>query len=215
MEEDIYVAVEIKCYCVGNPKAVSRTRNSFLAVKKLFYGARSSFSEWKSCFSEGEAVSRARREKLFLDPEAASLSPLHSAPARQSTSMASTSASQQEDLVILPLGGGQEVGRSCIILKYQRVTIMLDCGSHPGREGEDSLPFFDLERSEDIDIVLITHFHIDHCAALPYFTEKTNFKGKIFMTHATKAVMKLLLSDNIRLHSKSPSLYNEQVSLLY
>lgn len=30
------------------------------------------------------------------------------------------------------------------------------------------------------------------------------------MTHATKAVMKLLLSDNIRLHSKHPPLYNEQ-----
>jgi Cft2 family RNA processing exonuclease len=28
-------------------------------------------------------------------------------------------------------------------------------------------------------LILITHFHIDHCAALPYFTEKTNFKVHI------------------------------------
>jgi cleavage and polyadenylation specificity factor subunit 3 len=87
----------------------------------------------------------------------------------------------------------------------------LDCGAHPGRDGNDSLPFFDsLDSPEEIDLVLITHFHIDHCAALPYFTEKTNFRGRIFMTHATKAVMKLLLSDNIRLQSNKAQLYSEQ-----
>jgi len=80
-----------------------------------------------------------------------------------------------------------------------------------GREGSDGLPFFDsLDSPEDIDLVLITHFHIDHCAALPYFTEKTNFKGRIFMTHASKAVMKLLLSDNIRLQHRTAPLYSEQ-----
>jgi cleavage and polyadenylation specificity factor subunit 3 len=114
------------------------------------------------------------------------------------------------DMLITPLGGGQEVGRSCIILQYHGRTLMLDCGSHPGREGDDSLPFFDKIDPAEVDMVLITHFHIDHCAALPYFTEKTHFKGKIFMTHATKAVMKLLLSDNIRLQSRN-QLYTEQV----
>jgi cleavage and polyadenylation specificity factor subunit 3 len=86
---------------------------------------------------------------------------------------------------------------------------MLDCGSHPGREGNDSLPFFDsIDDPAKIDLILITHFHIDHCAALPYFTERTNFRGLILMTHATKAVMKLLLSDNIKLQTKA-SLYTE------
>ncbi len=89
---------------------------------------------------------------------------------------------------------------------------MLDCGAHPGREGEDSLPYFDLiEENVEIDLILITHFHIDHCAALPYFLAKKDFTGKIYMTHATKAVMKLLLSDNIRLQSHKQGLYNEQV----
>lgn len=120
------------------------------------------------------------------------------------------------EMTITPLGGGQEVGRSCILLQYQGRNIMLDCGCHPGRKGYDSLPFFDsLDNPGDIDVVLVTHFHIDHCAALPYFTEKTNFNGRIFMTHATKAVMKLLLSDNIRLQfdgtSAENQLYTEQV----
>ncbi|CAM9790412.1 unnamed protein product, partial [Sphacelaria rigidula] len=32
---------------------------------------------------------------------------------------------------IMPIGAGNEVGRSCIILKYMGKTIMLDCGIHP------------------------------------------------------------------------------------
>jgi cleavage and polyadenylation specificity factor subunit 3 len=116
----------------------------------------------------------------------------------------------EDSMCIMPLGGGQEVGRSSILLQFRGRNIMLDCGSHPGREGNDSLPFFDsLDDPGDIDLILITHFHIDHCAALPYFTEKTNFKGRIFMTHATKAVMKMLLSDNIKLQTRSRPLYSE------
>ena len=119
-------------------------------------------------------------------------------------------------MTIVPIGGGQEVGRSCILLTYRSRTVMLDCGTHPGKDGNDSLPFFDsIDDPSQIDLVLVTHFHIDHCAGLPYFTEKTNFKGKILMTHATKAVMKLLLSDNIRLQSKARSLYDEKVLTYY
>ena len=37
-------------------------------------------------------------------------------------------------------GAGQEVGRSCHILKFKGKTIMLDCGVHPAKKGLDSLP---------------------------------------------------------------------------
>ncbi len=36
-----------------------------------------------------------------------------------------------ETMRIMPIGAGNEVGRSCIILKYMGKTIMLDCGIHP------------------------------------------------------------------------------------
>jgi cleavage and polyadenylation specificity factor subunit 3 len=50
---------------------------------------------------------------------------------------------------------------------------MLDCGIHPGRTGDDALPFFDSgPDASEIDLILISHFHLDHAASLPYFTEK-------------------------------------------
>lgn len=54
--------------------------------------------------------------------------------------------------------------------------------------GVDALPFVDQIEAEEIDLLLVSHFHLDHCGALPWFLLKTTFKGRCFMTHATKAI---------------------------
>ncbi|QDZ21096.1 subunit 3-I of mRNA cleavage and polyadenylation specificity factor [Chloropicon primus] len=99
---------------------------------------------------------------------------------------------------ITPLGAGQEVGRSCLVLKYKGKNIMFDCGVHPAYSGLVALPYFDNVDPSEIDLLLVTHFHIDHSAALPYFLFKTNFKGRVFMTHSTKAIYRLMLADFAR-----------------
>lgn len=105
----------------------------------------------------------------------------------------------EDVMTMTPLGSGQEVGRSCHVLEFRGMTIMLDIGVHPGYDGMSGLPFLDRVEPEDIDVLLVTHFHLDHAASLPYLTERTGFRGRIFMTHPTKAVMKLLLGDYLRL----------------
>ena len=46
-----------------------------------------------------------------------------------------------------------------------------------------------------IDAVIISHFHLDHCGALPYMTEMVGYSGPIYMTHPTKAIAPILLED--------------------
>ena len=53
---------------------------------------------------------------------------------------------------------------------------MLDCGIHPGFSGEHSLPYLDEVDLDSVDLMLVTHFHLDHCAAVPYVVGKTVFK---------------------------------------
>ncbi|KAI2509751.1 Pre-mRNA 3'-end-processing endonuclease polyadenylation factor C-term [Fragilaria crotonensis] len=124
----------------------------------------------------------------------------------------------EDVMTITPLGSGQEVGRSCHVLEFRDMNIMLDCGIHPGYEGMNGLPFLDRIEPERIDILLITHFHLDHAASLPYFTERTGFKGRIFMTHPTKAVIRLLLGDYLRLlqmrNAKSEEVLYTEAELL-
>ncbi|KAH0827490.1 beta-lactamase-like protein [Lanmaoa asiatica] len=69
-----------------------------------------------------------------------------------------------------------------------------------------SLPFVDELDWSTVDAILITHFHLDHAAALTYIMEKTNFKdgkGKVYMTHPTKAVHKFMMQDFVRMSSSS------------
>jgi len=47
-------------------------------------------------------------------------------------------------------------------------------------------------------IYLDTSFHVDHAASLPYVLAKTNFRGRVFMTHPTKAIYKWLIQDSVR-----------------
>lgn len=120
----------------------------------------------------------------------------------------------QNEMQIIPLGAGQEVGRSCCILKFMGKIIMLDCGVHPAYSGIASLPFFDAVDAEEIDLVLITHYHLDHSAGLPYLMERTNFnpKARVIMTQPTRAIYKALLSDFVRVSRNAPgeeSLYTE------
>ncbi|CZR57024.1 related to BRR5-component of pre-mRNA polyadenylation factor PF I [Phialocephala subalpina] len=118
-----------------------------------------------------------------------------------------------DELMFLCLGGGNEVGRSCHIIQYKGKTVMLDAGQHAGYEGIASLPFYDDFDLSTVDVLLISHFHVDHAASLPYVLAKTNFKGRVFMTHPTKAIYKWLIQDSVRVGGASNSsqpVYTEQ-----
>ncbi|KAG8624743.1 hypothetical protein KVT40_007810 [Elsinoe batatas] len=121
-----------------------------------------------------------------------------------------------DELLFTALGGGNEVGRSCHILSYKGKTVMLDAGIHPAYEGLAALPFYDEYDLSTVDILLITHFHMDHAASLPYVLAKTNFNGKVYMTHPTKAIYKWLMQDSVRVQNTqsssetSSSLFNEE-----
>ena len=59
-------------------------------------------------------------------------------------------------LVVQPLGAGQEVGRSCILLEFKGKKVMLDFGIHPGLSGTNALPFIDRVDIGTIDLLLIS-----------------------------------------------------------
>ncbi len=69
------------------------------------------------------------------------------------------------------LGGGGEVGANCFELSFNGSRVLLDCGTHPKKEGSDCLPTFDLV-TEPPDAYLISHGHIDHCGAIPVLSRR-------------------------------------------
>ncbi|KAI4860621.1 beta-lactamase-like protein [Hypoxylon rubiginosum] len=134
---------------------------------------------------------------------------------RKASAMASTVDEEpvdpSDELMFLCLGGGNEVGRSCHIIQYKGKTVMLDAGQHPAYDGLSSLPYFDDFDLSTVDVLLISHFHVDHAASLPYVLSKTNFRGRVFMTHPTKAIYKWLIQDSVRLGNTSSNLTSQPV----
>eukprot|EP01054_Gregarina_sp_Poly1_P002435 Gregarina_sp_Poly_1__2434@NODE_1654_length_3621_cov_56_384918_g1088_i0_p1_GENE_NODE_1654_length_3621_cov_56_384918_g1088_i0NODE_1654_length_3621_cov_56_384918_g1088_i0_p1_ORF_typecomplete_len622_score65_75Lactamase_B_6/PF16661_5/2_7e50BetaCasp/PF10996_8/7_2e27Lactamase_B/PF00753_27/1_1e19Lactamase_B_2/PF12706_7/5_2e18Lactamase_B_2/PF12706_7/3_4e03RMMBL/PF07521_12/1_3e15Lactamase_B_3/PF13483_6/2_5e11Lactamase_B_3/PF13483_6/9_3e03Beta_lactamase3/PF17030_5/7_2e02Beta_lactamase3/PF17030_5/1_8e05Lact len=98
-------------------------------------------------------------------------------------------------LEVTPLGAGCEVGRSCVLVTFQDKKILFDCGIHPAHTGVTALPIFDSLDLSEVDVCLVTHFHLDHCGALPYLLNHTWFKGRVLMTEPTKALSLLVWND--------------------
>jgi integrator complex subunit 11 len=165
------------------------------------------------------------------------------------------------DIKIFPLGAGQEVGRSCLIITINGYKIMLDCGVHMGYNDERKFPefqrllkkfkkslnneekdasnnsntndrynstnnntnnvsnnntykFVDPKNAKDytniVDLLVISHFHLDHCGALPFFTELLGYKGPILCSQPTKAILPVTLEDFRKVMSE----YKGQISIL-
>lgn len=96
------------------------------------------------------------------------------------------------------LGGGRQVGRSCLLLHTPNSKILLDCGINPGiAEGAERFPYLDVAEIGDlnsIDAIIVTHSHLDHSGLVPYLY-KMGYKGPTYMTEPTRDIAALLALD--------------------
>jgi uncharacterized protein len=97
------------------------------------------------------------------------------------------------------LGGGRQVGRSCLFLQTPESRVMLDCGVNVASMQE---PYPFLEAPEfnikDLDAVIVSHAHLDHTGMVPYLF-KYGFRGPVYCTAPTRDIMSLLLLDYVKI----------------
>ena len=104
------------------------------------------------------------------------------------------------------MGAGNQIGRSAIYLQTSESRILFDCGIDPSVPFGDPSEFPILEapefKLEDVDAVVLSHAHMDHCGLLPYLY-KIGYKGPIYCTEPTRDVMALSQVDYIKIMSAS------------
>ena len=96
------------------------------------------------------------------------------------------------------LGGGRQVGRSCILLQTPQTKILMDCGINVGGRGKDKFPYLDVSefKINDLDAIILSHAHIDHSALIPYLF-KMGYRGPVYMTTPTRDLAAILALDYI------------------
>jgi metallo-beta-lactamase family protein len=90
------------------------------------------------------------------------------------------------------LGAARQVTGSMFLLKLANgYTILIDCGTDlSNRHSAPDFPF----RPSEIDVVLLTHAHIDHSGNIPLLIN-AGYTGQILCTSATIDLAQLLLRD--------------------
>lgn len=93
---------------------------------------------------------------------------------------------------------------------------MVDCGLFQGPPELQELNYLEFPYNpKEIDFVLITHSHLDHCGRLAKLV-KAGFRGQIICTPPTKDIMAVALEDAVRLleeeakEKRQPPLYEEK-----
>jgi metallo-beta-lactamase family protein len=106
------------------------------------------------------------------------------------------------------LGAAHTVTGSMHLVEVAGLRLLLDCGLFQGRRAEarrrnSQFPF----RPKDVDAVLLSHAHVDHCGNLPNLV-KQGFTGPVYCTPATRDLLAVMLADSAKIQEEDASYLN-------
>lgn len=108
------------------------------------------------------------------------------------------------------LGASGTVTGSKFLIKTSEKNILIDCGMFQGLKELRLLNWEDLSVNvEEIDVVLLTHGHLDHVGYLPRLL-KQGFTGKIIGTAPTLAIAEVILVDSAKIHEEESEKANKE-----
>ena len=92
-------------------------------------------------------------------------------------------------------GADRTVTGSCHRIECNGKNILIDCGMYQGEREltEENAGPFGFEPA-DIDFLLLTHAHLDHCGRIPLLA-KRGFEGEIISTAASRELARLVMLD--------------------
>lgn len=107
-------------------------------------------------------------------------------------------------------GAAREVTGSMHLLEVDGKKIALDCGLHQGKRAESNSKnrAFPCPPAE-LDAVLLSHAHIDHCGKLPRLVAE-GFEGPIYATPATADLAEILLADSAHIQEEDAAYWNKK-----
>jgi metallo-beta-lactamase family protein len=108
------------------------------------------------------------------------------------------------------LGASEVVTGSKFLIETTEKNILIDCGMFQGLKELRELNWKDLTVNvQTIDVVLLTHGHLDHVGYLPRLVQQ-GFKGVIIGTAPTLAIAEIILKDSAKIHEEEAEKANKE-----
>ena len=108
------------------------------------------------------------------------------------------------------LGAAGVVTGAKFLIETAEKNILIDCGMFQGIKELRELNWCDLPVDVPaIDLVLLTHGHLDHVGYLPRLV-KQGFSGKIISTAPSLAIAKIILEDSAKIHEEEAEKANKE-----
>src|SRR5256885_16858303 len=100
-------------------------------------------------------------------------------------------------------GADRPVTGSCHLIEINGARVLLDCGMYQGKRDvaramNEALP----DNPKNIDAVILSHGHLDHCGRLPVLT-RAGYGGPIYCTPATAEVARIVLEDSAKIQEEN------------
>ena len=108
-------------------------------------------------------------------------------------------------------GAAGMVTGSCHLVETDGLKFLIDCGMFQGNAQESKMNWeeFSFDPTQ-IDFVILTHSHIDHCGRLPLLV-KRGFSGRVFVTRPAADVAEVMLLDSARIQEADSERRNRKL----
>lgn len=107
-------------------------------------------------------------------------------------------------------GAAKMVTGSNYLLRTKNYNILVDCGMFQGSNEKERLNFIDFPYEPmDIDILILTHAHIDHSGRIPKLV-KDGFRGSIICTKPTYDLCEIMLKDSAKIQESDAEWENKK-----
>ena len=93
-------------------------------------------------------------------------------------------------------GAAKTVTGSCHLVEAKGIKLLIDCGMFQGADEDMNYQPFPFNPG-DVDYLILTHAHIDHCGRIPLLV-KEGFRGKILCTRPTAQIARIMLLDSAK-----------------
>ncbi len=103
---------------------------------------------------------------------------------------------------VTTLGCCREVGRAAFLLSTPESRVLIDCGEKP--DSFEATPYLyvpEIHPLSQLDAVVLTHAHLDHCAYIPLLY-KYGYEGPVYSTPPTRDLAAMLQLDYLDVVNK-------------